>query len=717
MKLKKLIAKKEVINLLEVVMAALGEPFLIYSANGKLLFGDDRLELPGTYPVKVAGEMQGWVRGANQAAAVAALLAHLSERESEKKVLAQEVLDKYREINLVYRLSEKLEANLEVTAVAQLVMEEASRLIAATGGAFLLLNKPTGRLEVAATFGQGYNSHLPFVPGQGIIGAVYQTGQAEVVNNVSADPRHNLNDPHRASSLVCAPLKTREGVIGVMVMSSEVPVEYSAADLKLFNALASQAAPAIERAILYQTLEEKVRQRTEELHYRAVQLETSIAVGQSITSILSMKELLCQVANLIKERFGYDYVGIFLVNRAGTALVTQVETGPAGRLLTEAEFQLRDDQEGIIDRVIRERQSLRFDNLAQPGDDTGPVTRSELALPLLMGGIMLGVLDIQSNRPAAFQDDDLPLLQSLADQVAIAINNATLYESLARFSQELEELVRQRTQALQDAYHQLERLDRTKSDFINIASHELRTPLTLLKGYSQMLINDPAIQALASQHQQLKEVYGGVLRLHEIVETMLDVAKIDNRTLRLYREQVSMADLLQKVSKRLQPCFLERGLTLELANLADLPLIEADGDALHKVFYHLIINAVKYTPDGGRVTVTGRSLPEGPLEMIVSDTGIGIDSCFHELIFTKFYQTGELALHSTGKTKFKGAGPGLGLVIVRGIVEAHGGKVWVESPGYDEQTCPGSQFHLVLPLQAAAPEISAQSRWPVIIAA
>ena len=138
-----------------------------------------------------------------------------------------------------------------------------------------------------------------------------------------------------------------------------------------------------------------------------------------------------------------------------------------------------------------------------------------------------------------------------------------------------------------------------------------------------------------------------------------------------------------------------------------------DIEALEKVFYHLIVNAVKYTPDGGVITISGHRCPNGlssdlisddheegeAIEVIVRDTGIGIDAQFHNLIFEKFYQTGEVALHSSGKTQFKAGGPGLGLAIARGIVEAHGGKIWVESPGYDEATCPGSDFHVVLPIQ------------------
>ncbi len=144
---------------------------------------------------------------------------------------------------------------------------------------------------------------------------------------------------------------------------------------------------------------------------------------------------------------------------------------------------------------------------------------------------------------------------------------------------------------------------------------------------------------------------------------------------------------------------------LDSENLSDLPQIEGDADALRKVFYHVIINAIKFTPDGGSITISGvpvtagqLGLAEGGVEIIVADRGIGIDADYIDLIFTKFYQTGELALHSSGRTKFKGAGPGLGLAIAKGIVEAHRGRIWAESPGYDEVRCPGSEFHIILPL-------------------
>jgi signal transduction histidine kinase len=138
-----------------------------------------------------------------------------------------------------------------------------------------------------------------------------------------------------------------------------------------------------------------------------------------------------------------------------------------------------------------------------------------------------------------------------------------------------------------------------------------------------------------------------------------------------------------------------------------LPEVEADVEALQKVFYQVLINAIKYTPDGGMVRVDGRFHPPnnnsvqsvGEVEIIISDSGVGIAPEIRELIFEKFYQTGEVMLHSSGKTSFKGGGAGLGLAIAKGIVVAHNGRIWAESEGHDEDLLPGSRFHIVLPVK------------------
>jgi signal transduction histidine kinase len=430
-------------------------------------------------------------------------------------------------------------------------------------------------------------------------------------------------------------------------------------------------------------------------------LATSIAVGQRIVSILDLDTLLAEVTNLIQERYRCDFVGIFLVDENdGKYLVARAGAGEAGRAMVEQEQRFEIGQQGIIGWVADHRRPLCVADTSQDSryipHELLPETRSELALPLEMGKLLLGVLDMESTHPNAFNENDVPFLHLLADQAASALHNARLYKQVSLFNQDLEKLVQQRTEIL-------ERMDRAKSDFISVTSHELRTPLTLLRGYGQMLAEETTIKASSPLTTMVNGILAGSDRLHAIIDSMLDVAKIDNRVLELTYTSFSLQALVQLVYDDLKEALTERNLTAE-ANLQELPRIDADLDALRKMFTELVGNAVKYTPDGGKITITGRVLPTGEvldedsLEIVVSDTGIGIEPQIQELIFTKFYRTGPVATYSSSKTRFMGGGPGLGLSIARGIAEAHGGFIWAESPGYDEQLCPGSHFHVILPL-------------------
>jgi signal transduction histidine kinase len=134
-----------------------------------------------------------------------------------------------------------------------------------------------------------------------------------------------------------------------------------------------------------------------------------------------------------------------------------------------------------------------------------------------------------------------------------------------------------------------------------------------------------------------------------------------------------------------------------MEGLENLPPVMGDGRRLHQALWNVLSNAMKYTPDGGRITVSGRQV-EDAIHLKVQDTGIGIDPEERERIFERFYVLENTLLHRSSKTAFKGGGLGLGLTVARGIIEAHGGKIWAESPGRDEQRLPGTTFHILLPL-------------------
>jgi len=278
---------------------------------------------------------------------------------------------------------------------------------------------------------------------------------------------------------------------------------------------------------------------------------------------------------------------------------------------------------------------------------------------------------------------------------------AELSAKLGQFNQELEQKVAERTAELEAAYAQLARLDKTKSDFITIASHELRTPLTIVNFNNQILLDDEHIRSNDYYAKRVEGIHNGVMRMEAVVESMLDVAKIDTQALQLQLAPVNVPLLLRMIADQFRKPLAERRLTLTLGEMQGLPEVLADAEALQKVFHHLLVNAIKYTPDGGQIVVNGRYLNSHTppqIEITIQDTGIGIQPEARELIFEKFYQTGEVKLHSSGQTTFKGGGPGLGLAIARGIVRAHNGRIWVESPGCNEETCPGSTFFVTLPV-------------------
>lgn len=257
-------------------------------------------------------------------------------------------------------------------------------------------------------------------------------------------------------------------------------------------------------------------------------------------------------------------------------------------------------------------------------------------------------------------------------------------------------------QDLQNTNKILHHLDRNKLEFIQVAAHELRTPLTVLKGYVNVLNSFPEIKSNPVLSEVTQGIIKGADRMHEVVNTMLDVTRIDSETLKLRPAPVPLKRVISDIVHELAKAAMERQIDLTIAQDADTPNINGDPTLIQKALYHLIVNAIKYTPDGGKVTL--RSYPimmekDVPgVEVRVQDTGIGLDAEHFELIFEKFYQVGDATVHSSGKTSYKGGGAGLGLAIVRGVARAHGGKVWVESSGHDETNFPGSTFYLQLPI-------------------
>ncbi|MBI3159910.1 MAG: HAMP domain-containing histidine kinase [Chloroflexi bacterium] len=280
------------------------------------------------------------------------------------------------------------------------------------------------------------------------------------------------------------------------------------------------------------------------------------------------------------------------------------------------------------------------------------------------------------------------------------------YTEIAR--QEIAVRVSYVTAKLVNVKDELERLDRSKSDFISVAAHELKTPLTLIEGYAAMLREQIKKEEETSPLVlMLRGVDNGTRRLGEIINDMIDVSLIDNDLLMLSFQPTWVNRVVELLVEELTPLAAERSQEFTITPFDGWQeMTYADTERIHQALRNVLTNAIKYTPDGGRIEIGGRKLP-GFIEVTVADTGIGIDQEDQSVIFRKFGRLGAVATHSSGKTKFKGGGPGLGLPITKGILEAHGGTIWVESDGYDEAALPGSIFHVLLPLRGEPPDAKA----------
>jgi len=331
----------------------------------------------------------------------------------------------------------------------------------------------------------------------------------------------------------------------------------------------------------------------------------------------------------------------------------------------------------------------------------------------------------QAIRPGRASDMEIRFVHPLEKKALVgwATGAAIVGKSGKRFVQLIirdatrEEEVRQQ---LERAARELERLNLMKNSFLGLASHELKTPLTIILGYVELLLNEMTDRLDEGTQEMLRHIGRASERLSEIVRDMVDVSMLDNRTLELMSQEINANTLVNNAVDKSKEAIRQRRqkLHLELAN--DLPLIRCDQERMTQAISNVLGNAIKFTPDYGLVRVRTRlvmrqRLPERfaaegidgvcavdnslypYVEIAVIDSGIGVARNEQETIFDKFYEVGDVEEHSSGKVAFKSRGAGLGLTIVKGVVDMHGGAVWVESPGYDPERFPGSTFYILLP--------------------
>ncbi|GEM_PF-950340 len=497
----------------------------------------------------------------------------------------------------------------------------------------------------------------PNVPlGQGISGMVAQDGLPRRFADVTQNPAYLCIDSATLSEL-CVPISINDEVIGVINAESSQLNFFSANDERLLATIAGQLATAMQKIRLYASTQR-----------RAAELESLRRASLSLTSNLNLQDLLEVILHQAIQLVTSDTAHLFLYD--GENLTFGAAYWKEGY---PQELHDKPNPQGTTYRVARSGMRLVIPDISQSElFTTRPWDGALVSLPISLGGRVLGVMNLAHHGdPHEFDENELRVLELLADQAALALNNATLYNE-----------AQERARELAAALAEREELDRIKNEFIQNASHELRTPLAIARGYIELLNNQELGDLSKEQQDAVNILFRRVNMLIRIVDDLVAILEAEGHD--IVREEVILNDLALKNVED----FRDAAARAELELICKVPqeTISVMGNYSHlnRLLDNLMANAIKFTPPEGAITLTVHQ--EGDQVIIeVADTGIGISPDKIDRIFDRFYQV-------DGSTKRRFGGIGLGLALVKEIVQAHGGTIRVRS-----DIGVGSTFTVTLP--------------------
>jgi PAS domain S-box-containing protein len=556
-----------------------------------------------------------------------------------------------------------LSAELDLDRLLSLIIERAGRLF--EGGCFAYLVDEEGHTLASRAWSRREPaSEAPFPEGGGLVASCAAVRHGLLANDYPASPYAlpavvRLGVRHAMG----VPLVSRGRLLGVLVLArGEGGPPFSREDLSALEGLAVQAAVAVDNAALF--VEAERRRREAEV---LAELARSINAAHDVSTVLQRvvdgaKELCaCDLTSVALRET--DSGAIVMRNRAGEYRGLQdrlvIERGRgAGGLVLQSGEPFRSEDVGRDPRVDREDGLIELEGLV-----------ATMIVPIMVEGRVEGLLYVHRRAPSPFTDRSETILRLLAEYASIAIHNKRL---LAHEHQ-------MRAEA--------EGASRMKDEFLATISHELRSPLQPLLNWAYLL-RSPNLDP-ASAERALDAIERSTKTLGQLIEDLLDVSRIVTGKLRLQARPVRLAGTIRSAIEAVEPAALAKAVVLEARIDPDLPAVLGDPDRLQQVLWNLFSNGIKFTPRGGRVTVTVSGRADEVL-ITVADTGAGIKPEFLPHVFERFRQ----AESSTNRAY---GGLGLGLAIVRHLVELHGGSVSVASEGEGR----GATFTVRLPVAAA----------------
>ena len=429
--------------------------------------------------------------------------------------------------------------------------------------------------------------------------------------------------------------------------------------------LLSRTIKAMARQLsgLFDTLEEKVSDRTH-------QLEVVATLSSRLNAILNVDQLLSELVIQVQNNFAYYHTQIYVLDEEDEKFVLAAATGEAGKKMIQERYSIPlSASVSLVARAARRSEVVSIENVYEIEDwlpnENLPDTRSEMAVPIIREGKVVGVLDVQEDTVGGLDEGDANLLRSLTGHIAIAITNAQLYDTQIRLAEDLRQA------------------DQTKTKFLASMSHELRTPLNAIMNFTEMVALGMMGPVNDEQKDLLDQSLNSSQHLLNLINDVLDISKIQAGKLNLFIEDdVNLYEELDTVIHMVEPLVQNTSVMLiqDVAN--DLPLISGDKRRIRQIMLNLLSNAVKFT-DEGKITFQVKQ-QDNQILFSVMDTGTGISEEMQSLIFQPFVQTPDGVKHADGT--------GLGMPITKNLVEAHGGEIWVKSTIGE-----GSTFFVSLP--------------------
>jgi signal transduction histidine kinase/CheY-like chemotaxis protein len=621
-----------------------------------------RDQVIGTLALEETEEARRWTEGEIE------LVEAVSEQVAlalENARLFEEAQRRLQELAVLNELSQALTTRLDVEGVLEEAYRGASRLLDTTNFYVAFYDPETDDISfpLATEDGQRVQWRSRHI-GQGLTEHIVRNQEPVLIQDNLPGRLEEMGIEligRTACSWLGVPLTIGDRVLGVMAVQSHTPPRaYDDHDRDLLMAIAGPVAIAIQNAHLF-----------EETGRRATQLAAAAEVARDTTAILDVNRLLDETVHLICRQFGFYHAGVFLVDDAGEYAVLRAVASEGGQRMLKQGHKLAIGEVGIVGHVAatgepRVALDVGEDAFHFATPDL-PGTRSEMALPLTSRGRVIGVLDVQSTEGAAFTQEDVTTLQTMADQLATAIENARLFEEIRRTAERLREL------------------DRLKTQFLANMSHELRTPLNSIIGFSRVILKGIDGPLTDVQRTDLQAIYDSGQHLLSLINNILDLSKIEAGRMEIIFEDVDLREIIEGVMSTAVALVKGKPIELRQSIAPDLPMVRGDPRRIRQVLVNLVGNATKFTEEGF-IHVQAKANPT-EVTITVADSGTGIEPDKLETVFEPFTQV-------DASTTRRAGGTGLGLSITRHFVEMHSGRIWVEStPGE------GSTFYITLPVE------------------